>query len=137
LTTKLLDTDFCVAVIRGQARPIGRYLAEAQNNELRISVITSFELLYGAERSGRSVEELAKVRAFVESGPTITDLDQADVAQAARLRADLAARGQMIGAYDLLIAGQALARGWPLLTANSREFSRVPNLALEDWRAPP
>jgi tRNA(fMet)-specific endonuclease VapC len=135
LASKLLDSDLCVAVIRGRAEAIERYQFEAQNNDLRISAITAFELFYGVHRSGREREEMAKVQAFIDGGPSVADLDTEDAGQAAHIRAALAAQGQMIGAYDVLIAGQARARGWTLLSANIREFSRVEGLAVEDWRA--
>jgi predicted nucleic acid-binding protein len=55
---------------------------------------------------------MAKVTQFIDAGPTVADLTRGDAEAAGLLRADLSARGQMIGAYDLLIAGQGLARGW-------------------------
>ena len=66
----------------------------------------------------------------------VAPFDEADAASAARLKALLASVGRPIGAYDLLIAGQALARNWILVTANTREFSRVPGLVVEDWTIP-
>jgi tRNA(fMet)-specific endonuclease VapC len=136
LATKLLDTNVCVALIRGQSSTVERYIQEFGGGALRTSVITVFELVYGAERSGRAEEELAKVERFIDGGPPAVDLTSEDMASAGRLRADLAPKSQLIGAYDLLIAGQALARGWTVVTANTREFARVPGLALEDWSRP-
>ena len=66
---------------------------------------------------------------------TVAPFSATDADRTARLKADLAARGQMIGAYDLMIAGQALARGWTVVTGNTHEFSRVEGLKLEDWAA--
>jgi tRNA(fMet)-specific endonuclease VapC len=66
----------------------------------------------------------------------VADLTRGDAEAAGRLRADLSLRGQTIGAYDLLIAGQGLARGWMVVTANTREFARAIGLTLEDWTAP-
>jgi len=80
---------------------------------------------------------MAKVQQFIDAGPTVADLTRGDAEAAGRLRADLSSRGQMIGAYDLLIAGQGLARGWTVVTANTREFARATRLTLEDWTAPP
>jgi len=56
-----------------------------------------------------------------------------DAESAGRLRATLSGRGEMIGAYDLLIAGQGLARDWTVVTANTREYARVDGLRLETW----
>ena len=55
---------------------------------------------------------------------------------AGAIRSELEAQGLPIGPYDVLIAGQALARGLVLVTANTREFARVEGLAIEDWSAP-
>lgn len=65
----------------------------------------------------------------------VVDFVEEDAVAAALIKANLAARGQMIGAYDLMIAGQALARGWTVVTGNTHEFSRVEGLKLEDWTA--
>ena len=58
------------------------------------------------------------------------------MAVSATVRANLRRRGLNIGAYDLLIAGQALARGWTVVTANTREFARIEGLNVIDWTAP-
>jgi tRNA(fMet)-specific endonuclease VapC len=61
------------------------------------------------------------------------DFDGDDARQAGVLRAQLASQGRSIGPYDVLIAGQALARGLILVSHNTREFGRVPDLQVEDW----
>jgi tRNA(fMet)-specific endonuclease VapC len=63
----------------------------------------------------------------------VVEFDREDARKAGELRASLAASGTPIGPYDVLIAGQALARGLVLITHNMREFRRVPDLAIEDW----
>jgi tRNA(fMet)-specific endonuclease VapC len=60
-------------------------------------------------------------------------LDDPAAERAGEVRAHLAADGQLIGPNDLFIAGIALARGMTLVTHNTKEFSRVPGLAIEDW----
>lgn len=132
MTTKLLDTNVCIAAIRGHPNVVARMEAELPGGELRVSVVTVFELVYGAKKSGRA-DEMTKVNRFIDGGPTTVEIDRADATMAGRLRAELAARGTMIGAYDLLIAGQARARRWGVVTANTGEFARVDGLALEDW----
>ncbi len=96
-----------------------------------------FELIQGAARSGRAASEVAKERRFVEAGSTAVDFTSDDGGSAGRLRADLSSRGLMTGAYDLLIAGQALARGWMAVTADTPEFARATGLGLEDWTIVP
>jgi tRNA(fMet)-specific endonuclease VapC len=66
----------------------------------------------------------------------IEPFDEADMSAAAKLSAMLIDRGQKIGPYDLLIAGQALARDWTVVTANTREFSRIEELNVIDWTVP-
>jgi tRNA(fMet)-specific endonuclease VapC len=65
----------------------------------------------------------------------VLDFDKEDAQQAGEVRALLASNGTPIGAYDVLIAGQAVARNLILVTHNTREFGRVPGLRLEDWQA--
>ena len=90
------------------------------------------ELFYGAfksRREGRNLDRLDAMRF------PVIDFDRDDARQAGLVRAELAARGTPIGPYDVLIAGQALARNLTLVTRNTREFSRVPELRVEDWEA--
>jgi len=69
----------------------------------------------------------------VLSGVVIEPLDEPDIVAAAYLRAALQRRGRLIGPLDGLIAGQALAREWTVVTANRREFDRIPGLNVVDW----
>ncbi len=64
----------------------------------------------------------------------VVEFDAEDAMSAGKLRADLERGGVGIGPFDTLVAGQALRRGYTLVTANTREFSRVPGLLIEDWR---
>jgi tRNA(fMet)-specific endonuclease VapC len=64
---------------------------------------------------------------------TVSDFDVPDALAAAGLRAALKRRGRPIGAYDVLIAGTALARGLIVVTSNAREFQRIGGLLVEDW----
>jgi tRNA(fMet)-specific endonuclease VapC len=123
-----------VALLRGQANVARRAATAALEGELRTSSITVFELTHGAAKSGRD-NEFGKLRRFLGGRIQPVEFTPHDAEVAGRLRADLAARGEIIGAYDLLIAGQALAREWTVVTGNTREFARVRGLKLEDWTA--
>lgn len=92
------------------------------------------ELYFGAYRSQRRERNLALVDALRFE---VLPLDLEDARQAGEVRASLAALGTPIGAYDVLIAGQARARGLVLVTRNVREFSRVPGLACDNWHDDP
>lgn len=100
-----------------------------------LSVITAGELLHGVHRArGRGVR--ARRSAFVEGVLGSFPLLPVGVATArmhARLWADLVDQGQLIGAHDLWIAAVCLSHGLRLVTANLREFARVPGLEIEDW----
>jgi len=100
-----------------------------------LSVITASELLRGVHRA-REASVRARRSAYVEavlSSFPILEIDVAAARAHARLWADLAAAGQLIGAHDLWIAASCLARGHTLATMNQREFARVPGLVVETW----
>ena len=128
----LLDTDTCVDVLR-TLLPVTTRLATIPPDEVAVSTVTVYELSCGVEKCWRPERERAKVQAFLGATHVLPFLAPAGVT-AARIRARLETRGESIGPYDYLLAGQALAAGLTLVTANTREFGRVPGLALENWR---
>ena len=137
MSSRLLDTDCLIGLARATPPELtDRYLAAVSASaELWVSTITLVEFRYGIERSARHAAQEAALSSLL-STIQVAPFDEADAASAARLKALLASVGRPIGAYDLLIAGQALARNWILVTANTREFSRVPGLVVEDWTIP-
>ena len=123
----LIDTDLLVDLEHGVVNP------EVENaigdEERAISVITVSELLHGVHRA--SGAQRTRRRAFVEhllGGMRAIEITE----QIARVHADvwaqLAAKGQLIGAHDLWIAATALAHGMGIATGNADEFQRVPGL---------
>jgi len=136
LSAKLLDTNVLVEIVRGNLEATtNRYVqALADRTELSVSTVSIFEFRYGLERSARHAMQARQFERLL-ANLTVAPFSATDADRTARLKADLAARGQMIGAYDLMIAGQALARGWTVVTGNTHEFSRVEGLKLEDWAA--
>ena len=109
--------------------------AKADGAGLRISTIVLNELAYGALRSQRPQLNLERLDQFV-SQVEVDDWTGEDAMAAARLRIDLERQGLVIGTFDMMIAGQALNRGWTVVTGNLREFIRVPNLDILDWSDP-
>jgi tRNA(fMet)-specific endonuclease VapC len=99
------------------------------------SLIVLQELLYGAEIARNPAAQHLNVRQVL-SGVEVQAFDERDIAATAQLRSRQKSIGIAIGAYDALIAGQALARGWTVVTANTREFNRVEGLNVIDWTAP-
>jgi tRNA(fMet)-specific endonuclease VapC len=128
----LLDTDTAIEVFRGRnARAISA-LAANPRQDVALSVVTVAEMVFGAHRSAdpvRSLELLTRFRSAFE----ILPLTRAGAEIAGRARAHLETAGQRIGPHDVLIAGIALAEARVLVTHNTREFMRVPDLKLEDW----
>jgi len=128
----LLDTNTCIGAMRHDVRIVARMRA-LMPGDCAISTITSYELFTGVAKCVNPVQERIKVEGLLH---TIVELafDVASAREAARVRAYLESLGVVIGPYDLLIAGHALATGLTLVTHNTFEFSRVPGLALEDWQ---
>jgi predicted nucleic acid-binding protein len=125
----LIDTGVLVDLERGVASP--QVDVAIGEEDRAISVITVSELLHGVHRADGA--QRARRSAFVEhllAGMRALEITE----QIARVHADiwaqLAAKGEVIGAHDLWIAATALAHGMGLATGNTREFARVPGLRL-------
>jgi tRNA(fMet)-specific endonuclease VapC len=129
----LLDTDAFSDIVRSVPNVAARF-SSVSSSLVRISTVTIKEIEFGrrrhperASRYGAAIDKLLK---SVESLP----FDIEDACATGQLRAVLTNAGTPIGPYDVMIAGTALARGLIVVTANTREFSRVPNLQIENWR---
>ena len=97
-----------------------------------MSVVTYGELRLGAEKSNRRNAALSELEVFAMAIPVLP-LDRQVAEIYAKIRLDLQQRGQIIGANDLWIASHCLQLGLTLVTNNEREFSRIPNLTIENW----
>lgn len=95
-------------------------------------MVTLYELQVGVEKS-RDREKNRRALEDTMAPFLLLPFNEVASLAAARVRANLEKKGKGIGPYDTLIAGQALALGVPLVTANTREFSRVPELKLANW----
>ena len=127
-----LDTNIVIGLLNGRL-PALRQRFEDDDRMVALSVVALFELCYGIAKSERRAGSARQLEAFMESRVHVLDFDADDARDAAEIRAGLAHAGTPIGPYDVLIAAQARRRGATLVTANTREFSRVPGLSLEDW----
>lgn len=130
--THLLDTNVCIDVLRGRPEVLAR-LRQLPPDDCAVSSITLFELMSGAQKARDPVGESAKVKRFVET-MVLQAFDETAAEHAAIIRSDLEQRGLKIGAYDTLLAGQALALNVICVTDNTNEFSRVSGLQVENWR---
>lgn len=127
----LFDSNAVIAIFKGHAGFLAR-VRQHRPQDFAISAIVVHELLYGAYKGQRTAENLARIDALRFE---VLDFDQEDARHSGELRAVLATAGTAIGPYDVLIAGQAIARGLMLITHNLREFQRVPTLQVEDWES--
>lgn len=125
----LLDSNAVIALMKGHSGFLTR-LRRHRPLDFGIPAIVAHELFYGAYKSQKTADNLARVDALRFE---VLEFDREDARQAGELRARLAAAGTPIGPYDVLIAGQAMARSLTLVTHNTREFQRVPGLFVEDW----
>ena len=126
----LLDTNAVISILNRSDGKTLKTMLQHRSEEVATSSIVMHELFYGAYKSQRQAKNLALLEALQF---TVLDFDTADARQAGRVRAQLIMLGKPIDPYDILIAGQALRHGLTLVTANTREFSRVPGLTLENW----
>lgn len=131
----LLDTNVCIAMLNETSPRIeDRILKELRaNSRLSVSSVSAFELWYGVAKSARRESNIRKLTAFLGSWVQLLSFDDEDAKVAGELRALLEATGRPIGQYDLLIAAQAQRHKVTLVTANTKEFSRVKGLVWEDW----
>jgi tRNA(fMet)-specific endonuclease VapC len=134
----LLDTNACIALMNGAPTAVRMRFEKAIHRDFRvyISSVVAFELWYGIAKSARVGMNTQRFEMLLSSPVIALPLDNEDSRAAGSIRAVLEAAGTPIGAYDYLIAGQALARHLTLVTANVSEFSRVKGLSWQDWAKP-
>ena len=128
----LLDTNICIYLIKQRPKQVLQQFEKHSPKDVAISSVTLFELECGAEKSGSKDRSTKALNKFLLP-LTIVDFDREAALKAASVRARLEKKGIPIGAYDLLIAGVALARGMCLVTNNVREFQRIEELQIENW----
>ena len=127
----LLDTNIISDLIRNPAGIVAQRIAEKGESAVCTSIVVACELRFGARKKGFAplaarVEEILSV---IEVLALDADADR----HYAEIRAELEASGTPIGPNDLLIAAHALALGLTLVTADTAEFLRIPNLPVENW----
>lgn len=132
--TYLLDTNVCIQYINGRDPAVRAKFLEVGDEAIATNSVTVAELYYGVARvSGRrGAKELTE--SFLNRFEILPFTRAAGELFGYRKR-DLEVQGQMIGQFDLLIACIALDNDLTLVTHNTREFSRVEGLRLEDWEA--
>lgn len=129
----LLDTCVLSDFARGEPGTLAR-LKAASPSALAVSAITVMEVEYGLARAPARAKRLAPVMHALLDAMTVLPYSAEDARASAAVRAALDAKGRPIGAFDILIAGTALAQGCVLATANEAEFGRIAGLRVENWR---
>lgn len=131
----LLDTCVISDFIKGEVGTKVR-LKQTPPVDIAVSAITVMELRYGLALNPQRAQKVEPAISSFLSSVTILPFSVVEAEQAAHIRAVLKSQGQPIGAYDVLIAATALQHHLLMITANQREFDRVPGLQTENWRQP-
>lgn len=129
----LLDTNAWISFLNADGGKIQQRLQAVDPSTIRLCSIVKAELYFGAERSNRREENLRLLDELF-SGIDSLSFDDTAAIQYGKIRSNLASAGTPIGPNDLMIASIALANDLILVTHNTREFSRVASLKLEDWQ---
>ncbi len=127
----MLDTNICIYVIKN--RPEGlRERFNRLSDQLCISAVTLAEIIYGAEKSARPIENLATVDQFAARLDVLPFGERA-ATHYGQIRADLERAGHPVGLHDMMIGGHARSEGLTLVSNNLREFQRIEGLRVENW----
>ena len=127
----LLDTNILSDLVRRPQGRVAKCIAREGEQNICTSIIVASELRFGAQKRGsaRLSRQLEAILGAIEILPLEVPADL----HYAGIRWILEQRGELIGPSDLLIAAHALALEHTLVTANAREFSRVPGLQVANW----
>ncbi|MDX1991224.1 MAG: type II toxin-antitoxin system VapC family toxin [bacterium] len=128
----LLDTNTCIRYLNRRSASIIRRMDAESPEDIVVCSVTRAELIFGAMKSNSPKKTRAAQREFLEPLATLP-FDNAAAEQYGLIRAHLETAGTPIGPNDLLIAAIALTHDLIVVTHNTREFSRVNGLKIEDW----
>jgi len=128
----LLDTDTCIYIIKKQPVEVFNRLKKCSIGDVAVSSITVAELEYGAAKSSRPDQNRNALLAFLSPFEILPFDDQAAI-HYGDIRSHLEKTGKIIGSMDMMIAAHARSIPLILVTNNSREFARVPDLRMENW----
>jgi tRNA(fMet)-specific endonuclease VapC len=128
----LLDTNICIYMIKNNPPEIRRRFQNITLGDIYISSVTVAELQYGVEKSAAKEKNTSALEAFLLP-LVIAPFDLNSAIVYGKIRAILERQGTPIGGMDTLIAAQAIAHDFTLVTHNLKEFQRIPNLKCETW----
>lgn len=128
----LLDTNAWIKILNKPSSPVKDILASHLPSDIALCSIVKLELYYGACKSKHKIANLHLLSALFNQFPSFNFTDEtAEIC--GTIRAELDKIGKPIGPYDLQIAGIALSNNLILITHNTKEFSRITGLRMEDW----
>ncbi len=130
----MLDTNICIELIRHKPQYLIERLTACAPGEVGVSAVTIAELAHGVQKSKKVEENMSALEQFLLP-LEVADFDQRASAAYGYVRAFLEREGKVIGSMDLLIGAHALSLNIVLVTNNTAEFKRIPNLNIEDWMA--
>ncbi|KOR38021.1 twitching motility protein PilT [Planktothricoides sp. SR001] len=128
----LLDTNICIYIIKQKPAKVLEKFKRLHPSDVGISSITLAELEYGIAKSQQSEKNRIALNQFLIT-LEIVKFDEKASNIYGGVRAELERKGLVIGAMDMLIAAHAISLDLILVTNNVKEFSRIPNLRLENW----
>lgn len=129
----MLDTNAIIMAIRHPEWDISKKIKDHLGKDLCISTITLGELEYGIKKSSYPEKNRYAVLQIL-FGIKILAFDEKAAIQFGDIFAELEKQNMRIGDRDMLIAGHARSLNYTLVTNNTKEFSRVNNLSIEDWK---
>lgn len=129
---KCLDTDFLVAILRGQEIAERKMVAMDREGRHSTTAINAFELFYGAYKSNQKLTNVEKTKALLERVDVLS-FESGSSERAGEILAELSARGVSIDFRDAMIAGIARENGLTLVTRNKEHFARIKELKVELW----
>ncbi|MGB7337472.1 MAG: type II toxin-antitoxin system VapC family toxin [Phototrophicaceae bacterium] len=130
--TYLLDTNTCIRFINGRAPKIRERFSQVSDTDIVVSAITKAEMFTGSAKSKYPIRSREKQDIFFSRFVSLPFDDRA-AHEYGLIRAYLEIKGIPIGGYDLQIASIAIVHNFIVVTHNIKEFSRIPNLNIEDW----
>ena len=129
----LLDTNICIFLKKKKSPNVLQKIKENKHLGIYISSITVAELQFGVYNSKYIERNRISLIKFLTPF-SVLNFDDRDAEEFGKIRTTLKNEGKIIGAYDMLIAAQALAKNLILVTDNTKEFCRIKNLTIEDWK---
>jgi len=127
-----LDTNICIYFLKGSFPNLKKKILSFNPDSISIPAIVKAELLYGSEKSNNKEDNFKKIQQFLLPF-RIEDFTDNETASYAKIRNELEKKGKIIGPNDLLIASIVFSHTGTLITKNTKKFSRVKDLKIEDW----